>query len=203
MLPFIGKLRSHDASSSCGLHVHMTKPSTLQHAVKLQAFFNDPINQRLIRAVSRRFNGRYASVQTEKTINEAKNTTVRTYANTYSYNKTSQRVTDSIFALSTERYNMVNYKPTHTVEIRCFRGTMIPNTIMACLELSHAAWYFSRDNKVEDLTTEKFLVWIAKPENCKDTASLRAYLAIKGFNVVNKSNPRVAIPFNEENCEEA
>ena len=98
---------------------------------------------------------------------------------------------------------MVNYKPTHTVEIRCFRGTMIPNTITACLELSHAAWYFSRDNKVEDLTTEKFLVWIAKPENCKDTASLRAYLAIKGFNVVNKSNPRVAIPFNEENCEEA
>lgn len=209
-LPFASKLRSHDATSSCGLHVHVAKPKSLSHAAKLQAFWHDEKNRRLIRCVARRYDGSYAAVDKNRNLGGAMKL-VKRQINRQGYTKdlkssgwNEHHMQDAISQLNTERHEIVNFRNKETVEIRAFKGTMLPTTIMACLELTQASWYFCRDNKTEDLTTDNFLAWISDVHHRGDTGALRAYLALKGFNVFQgRSHPDAAPVMNEANCDEA
>lgn len=188
-MPFVGKLVSHDATASCGLHVHMAKPNNLIHAAKLQAFYQDKNNARLIRAVARRMDVRYAKVAEGKGKDEVRKNVSKAIRDTgYSLTETvdkpgRRRVQrQAITCLNNnDRYQMVNFCNEKTVEIRVFKGSMLPVTILACIEFAHASWFFSRDLPADRLTSDEFLQWIASQEHRHETANLRAYLAVRGF----------------------
>jgi hypothetical protein len=209
-LPFKGLLRSHDASASCGLHVHMKKPTTLAHAVKLQAFYSDPNNKELVRCVARRYNVRYTEVPVGKdAIHAAHNTlrAVRSIGRLKGRNAAVRKevVRDAITALSEgNRYQAVNFLPANTVEIRIFKGSMLPTTILACLEFAHASWFFARDSKASELSSDAFLRFIAQQDRRHETQNLRVYLAARGYKLyVPKIAPNAAPTAHEFNAVDA
>lgn len=214
-MPFIGKLRSHDASASCGLHVHMAKPKSMMHAAKLQAFYQDAGNRLLLRCVARRLNVSYAKVAVGKDKeNIARNTRKAldgTGAKLTRYNRMRGRserqaiVSKAITLLSeNDRYQMVNFGNEKTVEIRVFKGSMLPTTILACVEFAHASWYFSRDMSAGNLTSDVFLAWICDPVRRHETANLRCYLEARGYKLyVPKKHDSQPERVHEFNAEEA
>lgn len=202
--PFAGMLRSHDANSSCGLHVHLSKPKSLMHAVKLQAFFNDPDNKRLIRSVARRYQVNYARVdpsRNKENVNHNVKSVFRTYK---AYGRDPEYAMNrAITSLTTDRYQQVNFSNDKTVEIRVFKGSMLPTTIMACIEFAAAIWHYSKDAKACDLTAERFLAWVCQPRNRKETGYLRAYLATRGWAVYVPRPYKQDVAVNEMTAEDA
>ena len=95
-------------------------------------------------------------------------------------------------------FEAVNFQPERTIEFRLFRGTLRYETIMACLEFTYAAWFFTRDTGQQDLTADHFLKYISQPNNRKDTVNLRSYLKDKGFGIdktaIVKHDPRKEKP---------
>lgn len=176
-LPFAGQLIAHN-TSTCGIHVHLTKPETLQHAARLYAFWNNRANEQLITSVARRYGGRYCKTNSENTGEIVdKLGSVARYVKRY-----SSDVQDSFHDLhNQDRYSIINFCNKHTVEIRAFRGTMMPTTILACMEMAHLSWLFARDAGLTEMHTKQFLEYIERPENAKDSAYLRAYLRMKGI----------------------
>jgi hypothetical protein len=215
--PFEGLLRSNDAESSCGLHVHLAKPESISHAAKMQSFYHDPANRKLIRAIARRYAVHYAKVcsgmEKDKAQGNAKNALRGTVGDLKQFNRRGnvsrrdkmQYISRAISRLSHgDRYQQVNYCNSATVEIRVFKGSMLPTTIIACLEFSQAVWKFSRDVVAADLTIAKFMEYVNLPSNRNETKWLRGYLAQRGF-VVYQPNPhKDARPYvTELNAEEA
>lgn len=191
--PWAGKLSSHDGGR-CGLHVHVDKPKSLMHAVRLQAFYNNPFNEHLIKAVARRYgkNSGYAKIKAHKGDMAA---AARSYKNNQEYRRSyeskAEIINRTITSLTDERYEVVNYQNTRTAEIRVFRGSMVTNTVLACLEFAFMSWYFTRDTTNNQLTTDNFLAFISKPEWRHESRYLRTYLWGKGFKVwMPKKQPR-------------
>jgi hypothetical protein len=171
-------LRSHD-TSTCGLHIHIDKRNmTLNHATKLILFINDSGNQKLIRTIARRTSSRFAKIANKKA--------------DYQWLKSAKRSSDPLCSLNDDRYESLNFQNDRTVEFRLFKGTLKFESIMACLEFTYASWFFTKDHGYQDLTIEKFLEFIALPENKADTKYLRSYLKQHLFDVeVPKQNPRI------------
>jgi hypothetical protein len=160
-------LRSHD-TNSCGLHVHVSRAGmTTFHACKLAFFVHDSNNQHLLRALARRSNSRHAKMVNKKADSQ--------------WIKNAKR--DGISRLNDDRYEAVNFQNSATVEFRLFKGTLRYESIMACLEFAYITWFFSRDMGVTELTTDKFLEYICKPEKLKHTKFLRDYLRSKNFSL--------------------
>lgn len=186
-LPFSGLLRSHDAQASCGLHVHMAKPESLIHATKLQSFYNAEENKLLIRTIARRYDTNFTKVaqgkEKEKVSANAKHALQRTGYVLSRCDSTDAKyaVAASIKKLTESRYDSVNFLPEKTVEIRIFKGSMLPTTIMACIEFAHATWFFCRDVPADALTSDNFLSYIADEKRRHETANLRTYLAARGY----------------------
>ncbi|MGB4467555.1 MAG: hypothetical protein WBI41_05830 [Azovibrio sp.] len=181
--PFGNEVHSHNGGK-CGLHVHLDKPSSLMHAVRLQSFYNSPMNEKLVRAVARRYSGDgYARVKGEKgnMIQAAKS--AKSLRGSYGYQGRAEVLLRAINRLSSDRYELVNFTPTKTVEIRAFRGSMITETVIACLEFAYMSWYFARDTQADELTTQNFLKFISLPEWRHQTKYLRGYLKARGFKV--------------------
>jgi hypothetical protein len=215
--PFEGLLRSNDAECSCGLHVHLAKPESISHAAKMQAFYHDPANRKLIRAIARRYAVHYAKVVDGMNKDNVKKHAVNTmkqqsvnlrHFNTkgnYSRGDKQRIVSRAISRLSGgDRYQQVNYCNSATVEIRVFKGSMLPTTIIACLEFSQAVWMFCRDAKATDLTIAKFMEYVNAPSNRQETRFLRAYLAQRGF-IVYQPRPHkdAKVYVTDLNAEEA
>ena len=158
-------LRSHD-TTSCGLHVHVSRAGmTTFHACKLAFFIHDSGNQRLLRAIARRSNSRHAKMVNKKADSQ--------------WLKNAK--TDGISRLNDDRYEAVNFQNSATVEFRLFKGTLRYESIMACLEFSYNSWFFARDMGVTELTEAKFLDYICQPSRLKHTKFLREYLRSKNF----------------------
>ena len=183
--PFEG-MKSHD-TKTCGLHVHICKKGmSMFHAAKLILFMHDSRNQRLFKAIARRDSSRYSQVKNK----------------TGDYSWVKHAKSDGMRRLNEDRYESVNFQPERTVEFRLFKGTLRYETIMACLEFTYAAWFFTRDTGQQDLTVEQFIKFISLPENRKDTLYLRSFLRSKGFSLdkqaIVKPNPRIDQPQQTE-----
>lgn len=164
-------MRSHD-TRTCGLHIHICKSDmSIYHAMKMVLFINDTGNANLIRALARRDASSYAKFKDKKG-----DTSWVKDANRARANKS-----DKLRCLNADRYEALNFQNEKTIEFRLFKGTLKYETIMACLEFTYATWFFTRDSSTYDLTAEKFLEFIQKPEQKQDTKFLRAYLTEKGF----------------------
>jgi len=154
------------------------------HAVRLQNFYNNQMNDKLVRAVARRYSGDgYARVKGEKgnMVQAAKS--AKSLRCSYGYQGRAEVLLRAINRLSSDRYELVNFSPTKTVEIRAFRGSMITETVIACLEFAYMSWYFARDTQADELTTPNFLRFISLPEWRHQTQYLRGYLKARGFKV--------------------
>lgn len=181
--PFGNEVLSHNGGR-CGLHVHLDKPKSLMHAVRLQAFYNNPMNEKLVRAVARRYSGQgYAKVKGEKgnMLEAAKH--AQYYKPSYGRYDRAMLLRQGIDRLNSDRYELVNFTPARTVEIRAFRGSMVCETVIACLEFAYMSWYFARDTPADELTTPNFLSFISAADWRHQTQYLRAYLKARGFKV--------------------
>lgn len=176
--PLHSGLSSHDGGA-CGLHVHLDVPDTLSHALRLTHFYHAPENRKLVEAVARRYGTSYAKAQANKASTHFRVACARSIV----------RYGDGL-ALAMRRINgedrreVVNWlNAPKSVEIRVFRGSMKPDTVLACLEFAVMSWYFSRDTPVQSLTCKEFCRYISRREWRHETKYLRAYLAAHGFRV--------------------
>jgi hypothetical protein len=176
--------KSHD-TSTCGLHIHICKSTmSVLHAAKMVFFINEPQNHNLIYSLARREESSYAMLKNKK-----ENRDWLKYQHSYK----SKR--DKLAHINEDRYEALNFHNRKTIEFRLFKGTLKYDTIMACLEFTYATWFFTRDASIGDLSIEKFIEHISKPENRANTGFLRAYLQSKGFRIPKlalvKKNPRI------------
>jgi len=149
-------LLSHN-TSSCGLHVHVTRTglSRLQLS-KMVAFVNHPDNQALLEAIARRYGSNYARFYSEKRIGNA------------------LRSADN-------RYEALNLEARKTVEFRIFKGSLKYESIMSAVEFTNALVNFCSDQSGYGfkLDTKSFLSFISNTTLANDTKHLRPYLANK------------------------
>jgi hypothetical protein len=178
---------SHD-SDNCGLHVHICKAdmSTL-HGAKMILFINDQANQKLIKAIARRDDSSYAKFKNKQGDRDWLKSAVGCET------KRSQ-----LRNLNHDRYEALNFKNDKTIEFRLFKGSLVYETIMSCLEFTYATWFFTRESSTKNMTIDGFLKFICANENRGDTKYLRAYLKARGFELPEK-NTVVQFPKQSEN----
>lgn len=184
-LPFVGRLISHN-TGTCGLHVHLDAPASLLHSVRLVEFYNRPDNRPLIELVSRRWGSSYAKasrVDVVDIIHQEKEGRLPKLPNgkpdpKYGLKHLKQYVRQRLVP---SRYGLINTTPQKTVEVRAFRGTLQPVTLLACVEFAYMTWKFCRINS--DMSTPNFTRFICEKENLKDSKYLRAYLIARGMKI--------------------
>jgi hypothetical protein len=178
---------SHD-SDNCGLHVHICKAdmSTL-HGAKMILFINDQANQKLIKAIARRDDSSYAKFKNKQADKNWLKSAMSCEA------KRSQ-----LRNLNSDRYEALNFKNDKTIEFRLFKGSLVYETIMSCLEFTYATWFFTRESSTKNMTIDGFLKFICANENRGDTKFLRAYLKAKGFELPEK-NTVIQFPKQSDN----
>lgn len=162
--PSASGLRSHN-TSTCGLHVHISRAGLSQLTIaKVIVFMNDIRNADLVAAIARRYDTGYSK---QKTVRLSKRATV-----------------------DPDRYVMVNTLPEHTIEFRVFRGSTKLETVLGCIEFANAVTSFCRDSAPSSLTTTQFVEWLNRPANLSDSKHLRATLARRAPAMLGKYLPK-------------
>jgi len=130
--------RSHDATCSCGLHVHVTRSAIEQMGrdtiAKVVYFLN--AQPAMAEAVARRASS-YGEVRKKSSVGMA---TSENYG----------------------RYNAVNIENSRTIEFRLYKGTLVHTTILATLEFTDAVIRWCAETSSADImddntAREKFL----------------------------------------------
>jgi len=106
---------SHNASTSCGLHIHVSRNTfPAEICRKIDRFFLQ--NRTPFEKLSRRkFNNQYC-VHTDK--NECE------------------------YGTSSSRYEVINFRNHHTIEFRGYKGTLLHTSILSAIELTSAVFSF-------------------------------------------------------------
>ena len=97
-----------------------------------------------------------------------------------------------------DRYQALNFLNANTVEFRIFRGSMLYESVMACMEFTQSVYEFCRYTKAVNLNTPAFLKFICRPEQKHLTPNLRAYIRRKGFDVVVPNPVKAQAPAEAE-----
>jgi hypothetical protein len=149
-------LRSHD-TSTCGLHVHVSRKNLHDLQLnRMNVFINHPDNAPLVKAVARRYATNYARIR-DKQMGKAH------------------------YAI--DRYDALNLENDKTVEFRIFKGTLKHGSLMAALEFANAVVNFTAPASPAgfNLSTERFIRFIADPTQRSETRYLRSYLKESGL----------------------
>ena len=123
--------RAWDATSSCGLHIHISRTGFTSgaHAHRFLALIYDNSKQMSL------LGGRKGS-------NYAKFSDIYKFDD---YGKPYKAIYDKLHnARNTDRYSAVNTLNLHTLELRWFRGTMARSGILASIQLAHASVEYTR-----------------------------------------------------------
>ena len=99
----------------------------------------------------------------------------------------------AVKGMSDSRYNIVNTTSGKTFEIRAFRGTLNPVTMVACIEFAWVSWHYTKFSSGRP-TIKDFVEFINLPQWRADTRHLRAYLATRGKAILQKANQSVVAP---------
>lgn len=149
-------LRSHD-TSTCGLHVHVSRKNLHDLQLnRMNVFINHPDNAPLVKAVARRYATNYARIR-DKQMGKAH------------------------YAI--DRYDALNLENDKTVEFRIFKGTLKHGSLMAALEFANAVVNFTAPASPAgfNLSTDRFIRFIADPTQRSETRYLRSYLKESGL----------------------
>ena len=157
--------RSHD-TDTCGLHVHVGRDQLGDNpcgtAAKM-SLITYRLKDWFIRFSRRGGESRWTKyVKPESPLGKDKRAFLRTY-----YDQ-----------LCGDRYVAVNVKNSGTVEVRIFRGTLNPGTVLASLELVSNLALYARDHELEDClaVTWDELVHYEEHEELTDYCSRRMTL---------------------------
>lgn len=189
---------SHD-TATCGLHVHIDRAdaSTL-HLHRILTFIHAPENEALIRAVARRYNEGYCKVVDKSGNKKRLASTIKNYKSEHTSLKKGHLFNIERNSLSgAGRYEAVNIENTRTLEFRLFRGTLVFETMMACLEFTRATWLFCRDNSDTRLTKEEFLRFIQQKEQYRETRYLRSILKARLDSKVHSSGQEFILTLDQ------
>ena len=183
--PWAGQLRSHNAQNgSCGIHVHIAKPKSLVHNMKIHQFVNSAANAKLVKDVARRYGDSWCKMRPH---GEA-----APKAAAMAYKVTKQLRYDKPGAVKlacdrinmNDRYEALNFQNSATVEFRIFRGTTVYVSMMACLEFAQAVHDFTKVTVAQNLNTEQFIAFVNGEGNRANTRNLRMYLSKWGYKMV-------------------
>lgn len=150
---------SHDApASTCGLHIHFTRAAVSQLTIaKVVQLFGDPSSTATWSRVFRRNLNRYAETCLKHKIAAGARQ-------------------------SASRYESVNTTGTHTVEVRWPKGSLQARTIVATLEIVHAAIRYCERASHRALTASALFAWICRdPWARSETRTARRYLIDRGL----------------------
>jgi len=177
---FRGELNSHDGGA-CGFHVHLAKPTSLRHALKMVKFYHATVNRPLIEKVARRYATRFATIIPNKAVDHDEAVRDAWQAQAAELRRRpqlkAQYIKQAIRNINPQRYETLNFHNENTVEVRIFRGTLVPTTAVACLEFAYMSWLFARDMPASQMNTAPFVEFVNKPDHRHDTRYLRQYLA--------------------------
>lgn len=160
---FIGDLRDMGYKAwnakSCGLHVHLSRSAFVSD--KHLAVFVIMLYKNSADMV--RFAGRqssYASWDKGALLNAYRNWSEgeMVHSGIAKFIKDNKR--------NEQRYTAVNLQPRHTVELRFFRPSLRPETVVAALQMCDAIHQYTRDLSIHDMTVN----------NALDIRSFRSWL---------------------------
>ena len=151
--------RSWSSSSSCGLHIHINNASFVDvgHAMRFLKFVYE--NKSPLVA----FAGRDSSYA-RFNFNEFVQREVHTGWNDDGSSKFEiQNLSHVVKKSQTNqgRYLAVNAQNEHTYELRFFRGSMRPATVLACLEFTFALHEYTQGLNSHDCLVKRALSWRA------------------------------------------
>ena len=145
---------SHD-TNTCGLHVHVGRDqlgaSSARTAAKM-ALIMARLKNWFVLFSRRKGESRWA-----------------TYLAPYALPVDDEEALDSVYQKlrSSGRYLAVNVQPTGTVEIRIFRGSLVPETVLAAIELVSNLALYAREHSLEEclaVTWDELVSYETYPE---------------------------------------
>ena len=130
------------AGAGAGLHVHVSKSAfTHAHLHKFQLFHYG--NAYFLKKFAGRDSGRWASFSQ----------TTSSWGNPI---KLSTLAKGQYERTSLNRYHALNFCPPETVELRYFRASLDPRTVIAVLEMVHAIWKYTMTHNSGDYRNNRF-----------------------------------------------
>ena len=165
-----GKARSHDVDT-CGMHVHITKPSRLTTA-KVMSFVYS--NHAMLEVLCRRKCNSYCS---SKNIPEVDKTSRRLLTGGGRYGAMADRV--------------------NTIEFRLPKGTLKASTVIATIEIADAIVKYCESNTIMQLSAEGFLKFCGQYRYIR---SYDMYTKLITEQVPDKCAPRRNVPRNRCNA---
>jgi hypothetical protein len=155
MIPAISKGLASWNTSTCGMHVHVSRAPLDAYTIgKLQVFINAPVNRAAIVAIAGRSETRWAKF-TEKTLE-----------NGAQYNN--------------DRYEAINLQNKNTIEFRIFKGTLDLAHILANLEFCDAVCHWALDVPAEQCEMwDVFRAYVRA--HAERYTHFIAYIARKGY----------------------
>jgi hypothetical protein len=156
-------IRSH-STETCGLHIHVSRAAlTPTQLARMVIFVNDPNNEKLVRAIARRYHCGYSRVKN------------KTWAGVVREVRLDRRHDN-------DRYELLNLTNQHTVEFRMFRGSTNPDAVVGALEFVNALVRFCGQSRInnEDVNGLNFLRYLTSHALRRETKTLREYLMNRG-----------------------
>lgn len=141
--------------AGAGLHVHVSKAAFgHSHMHKFQLFHYR--NAEFLKRFAGRDSGRWASFDQ----------TADCYGRPM---KLSSLAKGDYDRGALQRYHALNFMPPYTVELRYFRSSLLPETVLSVLEMVHAMWQFTRDHTSTDYRNDgfgwsNFRAWLARQD---------------------------------------
>lgn len=158
---FKDELRSFN-HSSCGLHIHLSKRFfTTTQIGKMVLFINHDDNYEFMKEIAQR------NFRSHSYCHKAQ---VKNFAECIEGKGSSRKVKDF-------GRGAVNIGPTHTIELRIFKGNTKVSSMLAKIDFVEALSYFVKKFRSKSMTVDKFIAYL-KTEPTK-YLYLKAYLKEK------------------------
>jgi hypothetical protein len=186
--------RSHE-TSTCGLHVHMSKLELARHK---EIGFTELRKEMLV--ITRNIWEDMLKLSRRKlseVTQYAKPVVVKIKEDKARDKKErNQKVEEAIYDLNNERYSAINFTNRQTVEIRIFKGTLNPETIEATLQVCDAiAAVTQHHDDIFEIKSLSVLVNVAERIRGERYDTLREYAEKRG--VIIKENTQQLTPEEE------
>lgn len=151
----VRSLRSH-STSTCGLHVHISRRGLTRHQLaRVNRLLALPEASVFFQAVARRWESGYGC---------AKHTGF------------SGEREVAMLSTPSGRYEALNLTGSRTVEFRLWRGSLLPQAVLASVEASVAMLRYAKSATMAQVSVADFLRWLVRPEQAADTRHLRPYV---------------------------
>lgn len=148
-------LRSHQ-TSTCGLHVHISRRGLSRHQLaRVNRLLGMQESEVFFRALARRWGSSYGCAKRSGFSGERE-----------------------LVPLSVPggRYEALNLTGSRTVEFRLWRGSLLPQAVLASIEASVAMLRYARAATMAEVSVAGFLSHIHRPEHAAETKHLRPYV---------------------------